>query len=309
MGYHLQERHRRPAETAPKTRARRSEAPIGVFVRTRAPQPAEPHRATRHAATKPASGIPLWLSRDPIGERGGLNLYGFTGNDGVNRWDYLGLEPLPEPSEAEDYPCAILIFEVRKDEEFGWVAMHVEAGVRTAKESISMVNSSYNNKLSRGGLSELEQRRHKHAKAEPKYRIWQCCCLTEEERNKILERGKELRKLNEEGQQQQQDFIDGKRKDPPEFPKPPGADKGYGDGCAFRANFVIGGACGIPDWSKVAAGEGPRKPGEIPDVRPNVPARDKLNPLDQFHGPMLLENDLAAKSKCNLVYGKETLNR
>lgn len=32
-----------------------------------------------------------WPNRDPIEERGGLNLYGFVGNDGVNRWDLLGL--------------------------------------------------------------------------------------------------------------------------------------------------------------------------------------------------------------------------
>lgn len=32
-----------------------------------------------------------WPSRDPIGEEGGINLYGFVGNDGVNRWDLLGL--------------------------------------------------------------------------------------------------------------------------------------------------------------------------------------------------------------------------
>jgi len=32
-----------------------------------------------------------WPSRDPIGERGGLNLYGFVANDPVNAWDYLGL--------------------------------------------------------------------------------------------------------------------------------------------------------------------------------------------------------------------------
>lgn len=31
-----------------------------------------------------------WPSRDPIEERGGLNLYGFVGNDGINLWDYLG---------------------------------------------------------------------------------------------------------------------------------------------------------------------------------------------------------------------------
>jgi RHS repeat-associated protein len=31
-----------------------------------------------------------FINRDPIGEKGGLNLYGFCGNDGVNRTDYLG---------------------------------------------------------------------------------------------------------------------------------------------------------------------------------------------------------------------------
>jgi len=32
-----------------------------------------------------------WLSRDPIEEQGGLNLYGFVNNDPVNRWDRLGM--------------------------------------------------------------------------------------------------------------------------------------------------------------------------------------------------------------------------
>ena len=31
-----------------------------------------------------------WISRDPIGDRGGLNLYGFVGNDPVNHIDLLG---------------------------------------------------------------------------------------------------------------------------------------------------------------------------------------------------------------------------
>ncbi|MEI6169301.1 MAG: hypothetical protein WCS52_19125, partial [bacterium] len=47
-------------------------------------------RKIRPTAMKSASGIPYWPSRDPIGERGGLNLYGFVGNDGVNSVDYLG---------------------------------------------------------------------------------------------------------------------------------------------------------------------------------------------------------------------------
>jgi RHS repeat-associated protein len=37
-----------------------------------------------------ASGRSNWPSRDPIEERGGLNLYGFVGNSPANYWDYLG---------------------------------------------------------------------------------------------------------------------------------------------------------------------------------------------------------------------------
>ena len=33
-----------------------------------------------------------FINRDPIEEQGGLNLYAFCGNDGVNRWDKLGME-------------------------------------------------------------------------------------------------------------------------------------------------------------------------------------------------------------------------
>jgi RHS repeat-associated protein len=32
-----------------------------------------------------------WLNQDPLGEQGGLNLYGFIGNSGVNYWDMWGL--------------------------------------------------------------------------------------------------------------------------------------------------------------------------------------------------------------------------
>ena len=32
-----------------------------------------------------------FISRDPIEDQGGLNLYGFCGNDPVNKWDYPGM--------------------------------------------------------------------------------------------------------------------------------------------------------------------------------------------------------------------------
>ncbi len=49
-----------------------------------------------------------WPSRDPIQERGGVNLYGMVGNDGVNRWDILGLAPpgkgCPKPQKKPRPP-------------------------------------------------------------------------------------------------------------------------------------------------------------------------------------------------------------
>ena len=54
-------------------------------------QPAQPRRKTRPTPTKTVSGIPYWPARDPIGETGGMNLYGFVGNDGVDWVDELGL--------------------------------------------------------------------------------------------------------------------------------------------------------------------------------------------------------------------------
>ena len=42
-----------------------------------------------------------WINQDPIGEVGGINLYGFVGNDPANRWDMLGLKaPHFRPSEG-----------------------------------------------------------------------------------------------------------------------------------------------------------------------------------------------------------------
>jgi hypothetical protein len=41
-----------------------------------------------HAFYDPHRGV--WLSKDPIGERGGINLYAFCGNNGVNHIDPVG---------------------------------------------------------------------------------------------------------------------------------------------------------------------------------------------------------------------------
>jgi RHS repeat-associated protein len=48
-----------------------------------------------------------WPSRDPIEEQGGLLLYCFVGNDGVNKSDNLGQEANPFPSEPPPPPPPI----------------------------------------------------------------------------------------------------------------------------------------------------------------------------------------------------------
>jgi RHS repeat-associated protein len=40
-----------------------------------------------------AASLGRWLTRDPLGEKGGLNLYGFVGNGPMNQVDYYGLDP------------------------------------------------------------------------------------------------------------------------------------------------------------------------------------------------------------------------
>ena len=54
-------------------------------------QPLQPRRKIRPTPTKTVSGIPLWPSRDPIGERGGHRLYAFVENCPTGHIDINGL--------------------------------------------------------------------------------------------------------------------------------------------------------------------------------------------------------------------------
>ncbi len=50
-----------------------------------------------------------WITRDPIGEDGGVNLYAFCGNNGVGRIDALGTDVLPTraPDETSSEPITV----------------------------------------------------------------------------------------------------------------------------------------------------------------------------------------------------------
>jgi RHS repeat-associated protein len=52
-----------------------------------------------------------WINRDPIEEEGGLNLYGFVGNDGVDKWDNLGLSSECEKGQVKwNKFCVVINF-------------------------------------------------------------------------------------------------------------------------------------------------------------------------------------------------------
>jgi RHS repeat-associated protein len=54
-----------------------------------------------------------WASRDPIGERGGLNLYGFVQNNGANISDYVGLNDNNQRNSEE--PCCCFVEKIYID--------------------------------------------------------------------------------------------------------------------------------------------------------------------------------------------------
>jgi len=61
------------------------------------------------------SGLPFWLSRDPIGERGGLNVYRVQANNPANRVDPLGLGPIPSWTGSLEMGDHSLGFLLRND--------------------------------------------------------------------------------------------------------------------------------------------------------------------------------------------------
>jgi RHS repeat-associated protein len=69
-----------------------------------------------------------WPSRDPIGERGGLNLYGFVGNDGVNKLDVLGLA---EPATHKVGKCEVYIYYGHSANGHKWKFKDVACGLQS----------------------------------------------------------------------------------------------------------------------------------------------------------------------------------
>ena len=66
------------------------------WARTKSRTPPSPHARVGYRFYEP--NLQRWLNRDPIGERGGANLYVYGSNDSVHRIDPLGLIDRTGPS-------------------------------------------------------------------------------------------------------------------------------------------------------------------------------------------------------------------
>ena len=135
----------------------------------------ESHRVSRPDATITASGRPVWPSRDPIGERGGVNFYILLNNrvatyvDILGREAYPGLGPIPPISGGvwnpiQDYVDGEVDDSDANPHEKEWARVHLCCGKVATKMNGKLkrafVEAGYNNKGAPGvwndGLEDLD---------------------------------------------------------------------------------------------------------------------------------------------------------
>lgn len=86
------------------------------------PQSLQPRQGNQPSPTKVASGRAYWPSRDPIGERGGVNLYGMVANNAVWSVDILGLKDHePEKVYTQDCGCYKVSLNILQSKGGRWV--------------------------------------------------------------------------------------------------------------------------------------------------------------------------------------------
>ncbi len=150
----------------------------GIFLRTRenrarktCVKPLKPRQVAQAATTKSASGVCYygfryynpqtgrWLSKDPLAERGGVNLYGMIGNNAVNEVDYLGLQSVYffPPTAGLDQRLKTIFEKYKSDVKCmdcdGLAKLMAHAGIRIqkARDDLRSANvhfdraSTYNN--------------------------------------------------------------------------------------------------------------------------------------------------------------------
>ncbi|WP_367875382.1 RHS repeat-associated core domain-containing protein [Luteolibacter sp. Populi] len=105
----------------------------------------------------PVSG--KWISRDPINESGGENLYRFSGNNGVMRWDYLGLF-----GSVKDAGLAGAIAAAEKSHAFD---LRTNKGNNDKGKDYNWAGDEYDFRLEYAGLVCCKGRDYRHTDPHP----------------------------------------------------------------------------------------------------------------------------------------------
>jgi RHS repeat-associated protein len=136
-----------------------------------------------------------WLARDPIGTKGGINIYALVGNDAVNEVDYLGLEEVVR----NGYRMAV----VRKpppkkccDKAGAKATNCFNISIWASEPSLNMAAGHAGFGLPGGPTYGLHRPGYKNddedMKGSPAPAKFECCCLTDEEMDKLRAKIKEV---------------------------------------------------------------------------------------------------------------------
>lgn len=100
-----------------------------------------------------------WLSRDPIGEEGGANLYAFVGNDPLNSVDLLGLaESTYQTGEEAFSAAAVMVVEAMEEKYFH--AYRADKDTAKMEENIVAICCSFKDNKKEFRITEIKSDRN-----------------------------------------------------------------------------------------------------------------------------------------------------
>jgi RHS repeat-associated protein len=101
----------------------------------------------------PANG--RWINRDPIGENGGLNLYGMLGSDLINAYDLFGFAPVLDNPHTSDLQSGQKMLDLAKVTEGN--GPFSEVGRQAAAEGLRTAQSHLRKEAAKRALERLAQ--------------------------------------------------------------------------------------------------------------------------------------------------------
>jgi len=174
--------------------------------------------------------------------------------------DPIGLEGQYWNTKIEGIPCVLFVVEYplvgnRYGSTITPVAGHVTYAYDNGKGQMLFAEDGYD----RYGLGPTAKKLH------TRVRVFQCCCLTDEENRRVLQRVMEVQKLADEFKRN----LD--RGESSSFPTPAGQARivspTLGPTCAHLANYVGGGLRGLPQWGLLSPDDLQTRYPQIRDPR------------------------------------------